>query len=487
MRKNDLDRIFFRHVFVLCFSAFVILQCPLVRADTKTETDKINVILDKECAHLKKDKLKSLLLSRFSSDIEKGLSPEFLKILEGVVKRTDFDNIPEEKTAEIISLVYESSKKGASLEYLDQIFDVAYTKSVSVDGLTAAAKALKDFHASDVPRDIAEEFVYHSLEDGWDPTTMPVLTRGLIYGVERGLTPQKVALIIMLDVRSGELKKKGPDQLVLDSIKFVREREAKKWKLMRQVEKEVAAKQERKKKLELLQKQAETNRRQKEIEKKKVDEALQRLRPDEENRSRRAEQEQAALQIEAMLKAYQAEIMKYQNEQRELDAGLAAHREALDREKQQRARERDEKRRKQLEDMGQSITTYGRSGRIDVEKLYTSVDRYMGVPYQYGGDSESGIDCAALTRRVYRVQNVELPRSSLEQSFVGFGVGDAMMKPGDLVFFDASITGRISHVGVYLGSGFFAHASSSKGVTKSSIREQYYMQRFVKANRIFEQ
>lgn len=60
------------------------------------------------------------------------------------------------------------------------------------------------------------------------------------------------------------------------------------------------------------------------------------------------------------------------------------------------------------------------------------------------------------------------------------------MQPGDLVFFDTSITGSISHVGVYLGSGTFAHASSSKGVTKSNIREKYYSKRFVKANRIFE-
>jgi len=59
------------------------------------------------------------------------------------------------------------------------------------------------------------------------------------------------------------------------------------------------------------------------------------------------------------------------------------------------------------------------------------------------------------------------------------------MQPGDLVFFDTSITGSISHVGVYLGSGAFAHASSSRGVTKSNVHEKYYLKRFVKANRIF--
>ena len=74
----------------------------------------------------------------------------------------------------------------------------------------------------------------------------------------------------------------------------------------------------------------------------------------------------------------------------------------------------------------------------------------------------------------------------LFRSSVGLGVGFQIMQPGDLVFFDASITGTISHVGVYLGSGVFAHASSSKGVTKSNIHEKYYVKRFVKANRVFE-
>jgi len=486
MRNNILDRTLFRIVCIVCVSGFVVLQCPWAQADTKTETDKIVAVLDKECVNLKKDKLKNLLLTRFSPDIEKGLSPELLKIMEGVVKRTDFDDISEDKTTELIGLVYESFKKGAPLEYLDQLFDVAYVKTISVDNLTAAAKALKEFHQSDVPQDVAEEFVYRSLEDGWDPSAMPTLARGLIYGTDRGLTPQKVALIILLDVGNGELKKKSAEQLALDAIKLVREREPKRWKPMKQADREMAAKQERMRKLEELRQQAEANKRQQEIDKKKSEEALQRMRARETDSARMAEQEKAAQQMETRLRAYQSQIVQYQTEQKNLDAGMSAYREQMEREKQQKDREREQNRKRQLDDMGKSITTYARTGRLDAEKLYSSVDRYIGAPYRYGGDSEAGIDCSAFTRRVYRVQNVELPRSSFEQSAVGFGVGEVVMRPGDLVFFDASITGRISHVGVYLGSGVFAHASSSRGVTKSSIREKYYMQRFVKAKRIFE-
>ena len=197
-----------RFLTLIVFITTLLFPFITTRADIKTETDKINAVLTRQCFHLQKDTLYNLVLARFSLDIEKGLTQELLEIMEGVIKRADFDNISEEKTAEIISLVYESFKKGAPLEYLDQLFDVAYVKPVTVNNLAVAAKALKEFHNSDVPQEIAEEFVYHSLEDSWDPAALPVLARGLIYGVERGLTAQKIALIILLDVKNGELQTK---------------------------------------------------------------------------------------------------------------------------------------------------------------------------------------------------------------------------------------------------------------------------------------
>jgi hypothetical protein len=290
----------------------------------------------------------------------------------------------------------------------------------------------------------------------------------------------------MLDAEQGMLKKKSADRLVLDAIKLVREREPKKWKPLKLAERKVQEGQAKKKNLESLQKQAEDNKRRKVEEKKNAEEELRRLQADELGRARRFEQERIAKQAGEMINRYQEEIRKYQAQRREVDSGLVQYQEELEREKRKKDQEREAFRLGQLAEMRQGITAYGKSERLDVLKLYATVDRHLGIPYRYGGDSETGIDCSAFTRRVYRPQNVELPRTSLDQSSIGFGVTDQIMRPGDLVFFDASITGRISHVGVYLGDGMFAHASSSKGVTKSSIREKYYMKRFVKAGRIFE-
>jgi lipoprotein Spr len=113
------------------------------------------------------------------------------------------------------------------------------------------------------------------------------------------------------------------------------------------------------------------------------------------------------------------------------------------------------------------------------------VDRLIGTPYRFGGDSERGIDCSAFTRRVYRSQNVELPRNSREQARVSTSIAYASVRTGDLLFFDTSINGTISQVGVYLGNGTFSHASSSHGVTKSSLKEKYYVKRFARGGRIF--
>ncbi|OGW09825.1 MAG: hypothetical protein A2W77_06010 [Nitrospinae bacterium RIFCSPLOWO2_12_39_16] len=597
--------------FVLTFFA-VILHPAISFSDTALD---INSLLDRECINLKKEKLSNLILTGFSSELQKGLDPDLHKIMEGVIKRTDFDGISEEKTFEIIRLVYGAFKKGASLEYLDEIFDVAYSKDISVDQLFAAANALKEFYNSDVPQDIYEEFVYHFIEEKWDPSVMPTLTRGLIYGVDRGLTAQKVALAIIIDVDQNGLKKKSADELVLDAIKFVRGKEPEKWKPMKDVERELMMKLAKKRELEKLRQDIEAKKMQKELEgqtaeedlnkrleeekrkitedekkiamelaevekrnyedilkyeleqekvRKKEDEEIlkfeqerQRLltlqqeaerkkldedvlkyqreqeemnkRLEEENRKLKAERDritkeaeakrkknlemvtkykdeqenikdrlekekmmfakekdQIAREIEKMVKAYQNEISKYQKEESEVDKMVKEQTNEMEREKERKNREREEKRKKELAMMEQKIVEYGKRGNLDIDRLFSAISKHIGIPYRFGGDSENGIDCSAFTRKVYREQGIELPRVSYEQAKIGRDVESSSLQPGDLVFFNTSIMGTISHVGVYMDNNTFAHASSSQGVTKSNLRQKYFSKRYVRANRVFD-
>ena len=120
------------------------------------------------------------------------------------------------------------------------------------------------------------------------------------------------------------------------------------------------------------------------------------------------------------------------------------------------------------------------------EKMLMEIIKYLNVPYQYGGNSKSGIDCSAFTQNVYKTTlSVNLSRSAREQYKQGEIISDVDdLQFGDLVFFDTRSGVRPGHVGIYIGDDLFAHASSKKGVTISSLNHDYYKDRFMGSRRI---
>lgn len=113
-----------------------------------------------------------------------------------------------------------------------------------------------------------------------------------------------------------------------------------------------------------------------------------------------------------------------------------------------------------------------------------SANRFMGTPYVFGGTSERGIDCSGFTMRVFLMNGIQLPRTADVQYGVGSPVAKGKEEAGDLVFFETYCPGP-SHVGIYLGGGNFIHASSSRGVTVSSLGDSYYKSRYLGAKRVF--
>jgi lipoprotein Spr len=115
--------------------------------------------------------------------------------------------------------------------------------------------------------------------------------------------------------------------------------------------------------------------------------------------------------------------------------------------------------------------------------LFASIEKWWGTRYRYGGANEKGIDCSAYTGTlVHEVFGLVLARTARDQYANCIKLDKEQLQQGDLVFFNTR--GGISHVGLYLGNGYFTHASTSIGVTISNLSETYWSRKFVSGGRI---
>lgn len=132
----------------------------------------------------------------------------------------------------------------------------------------------------------------------------------------------------------------------------------------------------------------------------------------------------------------------------------------------------------------------GRAGAVSVaaarDKVVAETLTYLNTPYLWGGmHPETGMDCSAFARQVYADAGLYLPRVSGEQFAQTRRLAPAEVRPGDLVFFAMKRPGtaRVDHVGIYVGKGFFVHASFSNGVHIDSVANPYYYARLVGVRR----
>ncbi|GIP30763.1 hypothetical protein J23TS9_58930 [Paenibacillus sp. J23TS9] len=129
------------------------------------------------------------------------------------------------------------------------------------------------------------------------------------------------------------------------------------------------------------------------------------------------------------------------------------------------------------------VFTVGAGSAFADSKMDKVIDDVIGTKYKTAGTTTSGFDCSGFTAYVFKHLGINLPHQSGSQFSMGSAVSRSDLRAGDLVFFNTSGSG-VSHVGIYVGDGKFAHASTSRGVMVSSLSDSYYVNRYVGAKRV---
>lgn len=131
----------------------------------------------------------------------------------------------------------------------------------------------------------------------------------------------------------------------------------------------------------------------------------------------------------------------------------------------------------------------GEASSHKASNIVKTAEKFIGTPYQYGRKSSTGTDCSGLVIQVFSQNNVSLPRRSQDQANSGRAIKVSDIRPGDLLFFATGGGNRVSHVGIVHdinsdGDIYFIHASTSRGVILSSLKESYWNQAFLFARRV---
>lgn len=176
--------------------------------------------------------------------------------------------------------------------------------------------------------------------------------------------------------------------------------------------------------------------------------------------------------LEADMAALEASQEEYTKEKKNLDVMIAEKASEVSNfdAKIQAAIEEEEARRQQeIQNTYQSSSSSNSdvsggyvppSGTGGGQAIVNEAYKYLGVPYVWGGQSASGVDCSGLVLLAHRAIGVSLSHYSGSQGSGGRRVASmAEALPGDVVCY-------VGHVGIYIGGGKMIHAPQTGDVVR---------------------
>jgi gamma-D-glutamyl-L-lysine dipeptidyl-peptidase len=142
------------------------------------------------------------------------------------------------------------------------------------------------------------------------------------------------------------------------------------------------------------------------------------------------------------------------------------------------------------------ILAWKENNKPSANELLKTAQRFMGVPYLWGGTSFKGVDCSGFTKMTYFTHGIQLPRDASQQVNVGKVIETDTtlinLQPGDLLFFGDHATdtkpAKVTHVGIYMGNGKMIHSSGRVRIESLKRGEptftEYRLKTFLAARRM---
>ena len=100
------------------------------------------------------------------------------------------------------------------------------------------------------------------------------------------------------------------------------------------------------------------------------------------------------------------------------------------------------------------------------DKITAEINKYLGVPYLWGGDNPNAFDCSGLVQWTLKKSlDLTIPRTTNQQYNYWKKIISNQyqnLKEGDLVYFKTFGNNPVSHVGIFIGNNNFIHSPKKK-------------------------